>query len=558
MNERSPTPMKKSSRGENSSRHSAFFEELQSIQFWGKGWSESRSDSVKEIHSTEEICEIIPGEAHVFLRTSKQKFLVVGLNDFGQLGVEAISELQSPTDLHLTESISIVKLFTGPDYVFALGAKQELLSWGLNFRGQLGIGPAQNHEKLNVSQTSAHSLSFVSAPTHVKGLSSKYKFEDFFLKGAEGVVSIACGSLHSVLLTDFGRVFVCGAGETFALGLGNKKSISVFSELSFFRETELKVEKVRAGVAHSGALVNGQVYAWGFLGKDPQLRLKRPNLLVTDSQIHDFVMGDMLTVLLTNGGDILTLGENSHCQLGFTGDAKLTLTPVALSCKIESVNCGLNHVIAISKKKIFGWGSNEGGQLVPYSSEKFFDKPEELGWLCNSDVLDVICGPLTTFLISKKPVEIPKYLNNNEETAKIIRVLDREIENFKKMADNLKTINEGLQQDITDLYSTLKSNKEPEDPLTKIKNELKQSRTLRSSFEIDFNSIKIISKISEGGFGIISRGIWRELEVAVKMLRKECLKEENIVDFLSKLTRRMLFDGGHPPPKRRHVPWRLH
>jgi len=38
------------------------------------------------------------------------------------------------------------------------------------------------------------------------------------------VTKVACGPLHSVVLTNKGRMFSCGYGEKYALGTGRNRS----------------------------------------------------------------------------------------------------------------------------------------------------------------------------------------------------------------------------------------------------------------------------------------------------------------------------------------------
>ena len=66
---------------------------------------------------------------------------------------------------------------------------------------------------------------------------------------------------------------------------------------------------------------------------------------------------------------------------------------------------------------------------------------------------------------------------------------------------------------------------------------------MRPIFEIDFSEIEIIKHIAEGGFGVIYKGKWRESIVAVKVLKPELMKEENIKDFLCELNRRVCSYG---------------
>ena len=53
------------------------------------------------------------------------------------------------------------------------------------------------------------------------------------------------------------------------------------------------------------------------------------------------------------------------------------------------------------------------------------------------------------------------------------------------------------------------------------------------SLEIDFKDLKLIKQISEGGYGIIYIGKWKELTVAVKVLKKEAINDYSIRDFLT-------------------------
>ena len=63
--------------------------------------------------------------------------------------------------------------------------------------------------------------------------------------------------------------------------------------------------------------------------------------------------------------------------------------------------------------------------------------------------------------------------------------------------------------------------------------EPKPQRVLHPQVEIDFKEITLEKQISEGGYGLIYKGRWRETVVAVKMLKID-MKEEHIRDFICK------------------------
>ena len=59
----------------------------------------------------------------------------------------------------------------------------------------------------------------------------------------------------------------------------------------------------------------------------------------------------------------------------------------------------------------------------------------------------------------------------------------------------------------------------------------RSSRALNPQVEIDFKELVLEKQISEGGYGLIYRGRWRETVVAVKMLKID-MKEEHVRDFI--------------------------
>ena len=75
----------------------------------------------------------------------------------------------------------------------------------------------------------------------------------------ETIEEIVCGSMHVLVLSNWGRLFSCGFGETFALGHGNNKNLNLFKEVLYFKDKlneKLVIEKICAGVSHSGILIS--------------------------------------------------------------------------------------------------------------------------------------------------------------------------------------------------------------------------------------------------------------------------------------------------------------
>ena len=60
-----------------------------------------------------------------------------------------------------------------------------------------------------------------------------------------------------------------------------------------------------------------------------------------------------------------------------------------------------------------------------------------------------------------------------------------------------------------------------------------KARTFDPSMEISFDELELGKQISEGGYGIIYKAIWRKTQVAVKIFKIDTNSENSIKDFIS-------------------------
>ncbi|RVE47239.1 hypothetical protein evm_008107 [Chilo suppressalis] len=131
---------------------------------------------------------------------------------------------------------------------------------------------------------------------------------------------VSAGSDHTAILTEDGRVFVCGSNTEGQLGLGeHARSCLQLTELKFM-ET---IAFVECGYHH--------------------------------------------TVFITTNGAVFVTGDNEHSKLGITTtDTNLYVPEVLpLDIPIKSACCGASHTFLLSmdESKILAFGSNEKGQL---------------------------------------------------------------------------------------------------------------------------------------------------------------------------------------------------
>lgn len=65
----------------------------------------------------------------------------------------------------------------------------------------------------------------------------------FLLNQDEVIKDMACGPVHSLMLSNKNRIFACGYGEKYALGIGKTKSSNEFVEVKI-KGNPSKIEKV--------------------------------------------------------------------------------------------------------------------------------------------------------------------------------------------------------------------------------------------------------------------------------------------------------------------------
>lgn len=65
---------------------------------------------------------------------------------YGQLALDT-EHVHRPTQLQLFKDMKIVQIATGAYHSFVMNSKGEIYGFGLNIKGQLGIGSFENRKK---------------------------------------------------------------------------------------------------------------------------------------------------------------------------------------------------------------------------------------------------------------------------------------------------------------------------------------------------------------------------------------------------------------------------
>lgn len=267
-----------------------------------------------------------------------------GAGRTGQLGNGSVSDGLSPssvTSLFRGDVAQISAGGTSSSDSFALAlanATGTVKSWGHNSSGQLGNGGLANQL----------------APATVPGLTD--------------IKEIAAGGEHALALNKSGQVFSWGNNSYGQLGnnkTGNSRPVPDRVQ------GMPKVKKIAAGCDFSLALLeNGKVYAWGRgvygqLGTGNLATSAVPRQVVGLENIAEIDAGCHHALALTSDSAVKTWGYNVYGQLG-NSTTKSSATPVGVDWleNVTDIEAGAFHNYAKEGSKVWGWGSNQYGQLL--------------------------------------------------------------------------------------------------------------------------------------------------------------------------------------------------
>uniref|UniRef100_M4ALN1 Probable E3 ubiquitin-protein ligase HERC3 n=1 Tax=Xiphophorus maculatus TaxID=8083 RepID=M4ALN1_XIPMA len=181
------------------------------------------------------VAQVACGSQHSVALTKEGQVYTWGLDSRGQLGLgKRHSGERSPQPVRSLLSVPVVQISAGGDQSFALSVSGGVFGWGRNDCGQLGLGDTKD----------------MYTPACVQSLNLK-KTGD-----------ISCGKDHTVVLTKHGAVFTFGSGQYGQLGhnsLRNELRPRLVAEL-----WGAKVIKIASGRYHTLVLTDSQkVYSFG-------------------------------------------------------------------------------------------------------------------------------------------------------------------------------------------------------------------------------------------------------------------------------------------------------
>lgn len=188
------------------------------------------------------------------------------------------------------------------------------------------------------------------------------------------VSQIACGSGHILNLTRDGNVFSQGNGQYCNTGLGGSSSSG---QLSLLRSlSDKNVVQIACGTSHSLVLTDqGNLYAWG-RGFEGQLGLSETIEVASvpafvkffhkeKMTITQIAAGDCYSLAVTDKGEMFSWGEAKMGQLGL-GRFREVRTPKQIqfgeNVCIKTCAAGFGHTVALADNgALYSWGFNTYG-----------------------------------------------------------------------------------------------------------------------------------------------------------------------------------------------------
>ena len=242
------------------------------------------------------------------------------------------------------------------------------------------------------------------------------------VRGFEGVAvrQAACGGGHTAVVLEDDRLFTFGYSQYGQLGLGDRTdmcdpqqvylvppsidAVPVIVGAEVVTGDPLPVAEVCCGRYHTIARTKcGLVFTWGG-GKNGRLghgdeKIRAQPACVESLLRHKAVVvtaGYHNNLVLTEEDEVWSWGWGAHGQLGLgdTQDREIpTIINELTNQKIISLSCGDRHSFAITAGgQVYGWGSNEFGQLGCGKKGDTLLSPRIIGGLAGLVIVSISSG----------------------------------------------------------------------------------------------------------------------------------------------------------------------
>lgn len=259
-----------------------------------------------------------------------------------------------------------------------------------------------NNNKANKHHPHHHNNSNHSHSHHAKKHSHK-NHPSFSINATTlPVAQVACGRYHTIARTENGLVFTWGGGKNGRLGHGDEKIRAQPTWVQHLKHE--RALSVTAGYHNNLVLTEkGQVWSWGW-GAHGQLGLgdikDRDTPTVIEELSHERILmlscGDRHSFAVTEDGKVYGWGSNEFGQLGCGKKHDTILRPCIIEglqgLKIIYISSGDRHSAAITNTgAVYTWGCGTDGQCG-HGMFNDVTRPKLVDKLIGKFIVDVKCG----------------------------------------------------------------------------------------------------------------------------------------------------------------------
>ncbi|XP_013130754.1 RCC1 and BTB domain-containing protein 1 isoform X1 [Oreochromis niloticus] len=324
----------------------------------------------QELASIRKACVFGSSANEAIYITNDDEVFVFGLNCSNCLGTGDSLSTIVPKKLDFLSGRKVVSLSYGSGPHILLATEDgELFAWGHNGYSQLGNGTTNQGV----------------APVLVSANLLNKK-----------VTEVACGSHHSMALTDTGEVYAWGYNNCGQVGSGSTANQPTPRRVSSCLQNKVAVSIVCGQTSSLAVVDNGEVYGWGYNGNG-QLGLGNNGNQVTPCRlvglqglcVQQIVSGYAHSMALTDEGLLYAWGANTYGQLG-TGNKSNQLSPVQILTEkeriVEIAACHSTHTSAAKTQsgQVYMWGQCRGQSIV---------LPHLTHFACTDDVFACFATP---------------------------------------------------------------------------------------------------------------------------------------------------------------------
>jgi alpha-tubulin suppressor-like RCC1 family protein len=367
-------------------------------------------------HKPASIRYISGGGAHILI-TMDYEVYGCGWNENGQVGVGVRKVVLLPQAIPPLSRQSVRMTAAGWNHSLALTEQGVIYVWGNSDYGQLGLDMPNNNA--NAYNVHSMSVSPINSPRKSSIVTNRSvdKILPVPLDSLKSIrfTYVAAGLRHSAAVTEYGKVFMWGEGKFGQLGLSKREDvvgrpvcISDLPDNHFFGQQ--RVIQVACGSRHSIFLTEiGEVWTTGWgkygqLGHGTTTDELKPRKVGSIQRAQRIQAGWNFSLVLADC--LFSFGRNNYGQLGI-GNQIDQCTPQVISSlkhiRIVQIACGSEHSLVLTENgEVFSWGWSEHGQLG-HGNTQSLTIPTQIKFFAGHKVLRIYAGGGFSVAILQSP-----------------------------------------------------------------------------------------------------------------------------------------------------------